>query len=389
MDAIENAFGDYVIYASGSNIKAKNLATGIIDYTSTDAATTFNNVFTALPNSGLVFVNRALYTINSDISWSANGAQLIGAGYDSGQSASLVTGTRLKFVGGSLTLSGRSARIDNMFLDGSNSSNTASDVLVIQGTRARLGSLYVWGRATGMNTVRLTGTSGSYLGSLKVDHVNIQSGGGSVATAALNMQYVTQSEFSEVTITGADTNGAIIDNSDNNHFSRFQCTSMTSTAGQNVLLGSDSSSAVYGNTFEYVAMTPDATHYGFVVNHPLTISSGQNPNRVRQYDNEGTLNILINNSAYGALVVEGIQKRRSDFTITTPAVPAGTTVGNAVQNTFSFDVEIFQTGGVGLHIIPLNGTDTTVYDTNYLRLQPGEKVYWATSAPSNWKWKGV
>lgn len=68
-------YGTYTIYKDSTTTYAKNMSTGVIDYSSTVSATVFNDVFSALPNGGVIFVKAGTYTINSTITATAKGIQ--------------------------------------------------------------------------------------------------------------------------------------------------------------------------------------------------------------------------------------------------------------------------------------------------------------------------
>jgi hypothetical protein len=80
------------------------------------------------------------------------------------------------------------------------------------------------------------------------------------------------------------------------------------------------------------------------------------------------------------------------FDTTTPAVPAAG-IGNAVTNTNTYPVSIYLTPASGsnvpgVHIIDQHGSDSAIGPPLYLKLRPGEKVYFAASAPGAWTWYG-
>ena len=77
------------------------------------------------------------------------------------------------------------------------------------------------------------------------------------------------------------------------------------------------------------------------------------------------------------------------FAITTPALPAAVGSTDAVTNTFPFAVRVFQAGESGTHIIDINGNDVLLpADPAEVTLDPGDKIYYATTVATSWKWYG-
>ena len=77
------------------------------------------------------------------------------------------------------------------------------------------------------------------------------------------------------------------------------------------------------------------------------------------------------------------------FSVATPTLPAATGSADAVTNTFPFSVRIYQTGESGTHIIDASGNDVTLpSDPPDLALDPGCKIYYATTVATSWKWYG-
>ncbi len=76
--------------------------------------------------------------------------------------------------------------------------------------------------------------------------------------------------------------------------------------------------------------------------------------------------------------------------ITTPALPAGIGLANAVQNNTGFTVMVNAAGFAGCHIIDETGTDILLpSDTTTVILPPLCKVYYATTIPTSWKWFAI
>jgi len=74
----------YVIFIDSDDenkIKARNGATGQIEFSGTDAATTINNAINALSNGGMVLIRAGAYIINSTIQLNHHGVQLVGEGF--------------------------------------------------------------------------------------------------------------------------------------------------------------------------------------------------------------------------------------------------------------------------------------------------------------------
>ena len=77
------------------------------------------------------------------------------------------------------------------------------------------------------------------------------------------------------------------------------------------------------------------------------------------------------------------------FSITTPALPAAIGSADAVTNTFPYAVWVFQAGESGTHIIDTNGNDVLLpADPAVVTLEPGDKIYYATTVATSWKWYG-
>ena len=74
---------------------------------------------------------------------------------------------------------------------------------------------------------------------------------------------------------------------------------------------------------------------------------------------------------------------------TTPAVPAGTGSGNAVANPNPYSVVVYQSGGVGTHIIDVFGIDSATGTDALVVLPPVCKIYYATTKPSAWAFFGL
>lgn len=80
------------------------------------------------------------------------------------------------------------------------------------------------------------------------------------------------------------------------------------------------------------------------------------------------------------------------FGLATPGVPGGTGSGNAVQNTFGTDVDVYlDSTQNGVHIIDWLGNDVALPGAGagverIVRLRYGEKIYFASAAPLAWRW---
>ena len=74
----------------------------------------------------------------------------------------------------------------------------------------------------------------------------------------------------------------------------------------------------------------------------------------------------------------------------TPSLPSGTGSGNAVTNQIGTPILIYQTGHVGVHVIDCWAQDTAIPgDPGVIYLQPDDRIYYATTIPSSWKWYRV
>ena len=117
---------------------------------------------------------------------------------------------------------------------------------------------------------------------------------------------------------------------------------------------------------------------------------------------EEPINVTSNASSYSLFVMPNtsgytnvtgkckiISGNPQGFGITTPALPTGTGSTNAVTNTFPFSVRVFQTGESGTHIVDNAGNDVLLpSNPNELTLEPGNKIYYATTVATSWKWYG-
>lgn len=73
-----------------------------------------------------------------------------------------------------------------------------------------------------------------------------------------------------------------------------------------------------------------------------------------------------------------------------PALPSGTGVSKAVNNANSYSVRIHQVGSAGTHIVDANGRDVALpSEPTEFTLDPGCKVYYATTVPTSWSWYGA
>ncbi len=97
--------------------------------------------------------------------------------------------------------------------------------------------------------------------------------------------------------------------------------------------------------------------------------------------NRYTPNPLTGATVYGEYPKVG-------WNIATPAVPAGTGAGNAVTNNTGYVVMVYVLTGtsVGTHIVDPSGTDKLVADDALQLLDPGAKIYYATTVPTTWLW---
>lgn len=80
----------------------------------------------------------------------------------------------------------------------------------------------------------------------------------------------------------------------------------------------------------------------------------------------------------------------------TPAVPVGTGSANAVRNRSNRPILICQVGAVGTHIIDSEGNNLSSaidaalgVDPVVVQLNPFERIYYATTVPSSWKFYGI
>ena len=102
--------------------------------------------------------------------------------------------------------------------------------------------------------------------------------------------------------------------------------------------------------------------------------------------NVNTAEINLGGSHSAAINCHGVNY--SGFGTFTPAVPA-TGAGNAVGNGNPYAVTVYLTGQNGTGIQDRAGTQVTVPgNPPAVRLGPGEKIYFITTAPSSWKWYG-
>ena len=105
--------------------------------------------------------------------------------------------------------------------------------------------------------------------------------------------------------------------------------------------------------------------------------------RIRYLELSGTTPIYSNN-AYG-----NIDNYPAGFAATTPSLPTGTGSANAVTNTNTYSIRVYQTGESGTHIIDPLGTDKALpTDVAEVTLDPGAKIYYATTVATGWLWYG-
>ena len=100
---------------------------------------------------------------------------------------------------------------------------------------------------------------------------------------------------------------------------------------------------------------------------------------------------LVNSSATTTLKVRvNNGYNPQGFAITTPSLPAATGSADAITNTFPFPVRVFQAGESGTHVIDSLGNDVLLpADPAEVTLDPGDKIYYATTVATSWKWYGV
>ena len=115
------------------------------------------------------------------------------------------------------------------------------------------------------------------------------------------------------------------------------------------------------------------------------------------YSSTTALNL---SNSYSNLIIKGLHSVTSTtnttnlpatgFALTTPALPAATGSADAVTNTFPFPVRVFQAGESGTHIVDSAGNDVLLpADPAEVTLDPGDKIYYATTVATSWRWYGV
>ena len=74
---------------------------------------------------------------------------------------------------------------------------------------------------------------------------------------------------------------------------------------------------------------------------------------------------------------------------TTPALPAATGSADAVQNENAYPVRVTMKGNAGTHITDPTADVLLPADPVEITLNPGQKIYFATTVPTAWAWFGV
>lgn len=80
------------------------------------------------------------------------------------------------------------------------------------------------------------------------------------------------------------------------------------------------------------------------------------------------------------------------MSVAQPAVPAGTGSGHTVLNPFTQKARIYPTSAtLGAHIVDVMGNDEATDNASLtpIVLDPGEGVYFTTTAPTTWLWYGM
>ena len=109
-----------------------------------------------------------------------------------------------------------------------------------------------------------------------------------------------------------------------------------------------------------------------------------------QFGTTGT--ILLSLADPYAITIRGVYNVSDmGFSISTPSLPSSTGTQNAVVNGFGISVKIYQDKSttLGTGIIDHSGNVATLYqDPEVITLEPGDKIFYSSAVPSNWKWYG-
>ena len=173
-------------------------------------------------------------------------------------------------------------------------------------------------------------------------------------------------------------------------FNVFDAVDISAVAGGTsigmLLKGNDSSHVPFNNTFNcFASSCPISTFTGqipygnIILNYDFIDSNHVLPSAIgicgtAQYIAAGTLfSSTFGYAAYG-------------WNNGTPSIPSGTGSGNYVQNTNAYPVTIYQTGGLGVHLVDTHSNDLQIGGMATYRLLQGEKTYFATTIPTSWAW---
>ncbi len=333
-------------------------------------------------NGGTLYFPQGEYAITSNITTGAN-TTIVGAGWSSTQANPAVSSVLRLSNNCTFALGGPFCSIDNMQVDGSTNTG-AGDILAIAGDNPHIGRLFVWGSPTACG-VHFAGTSSSGIADGTVDLLVVEEG-----CPAILLTYTTQCHFGLLNSVAAYNQGVVLDNSDNNSFSHLHITNMNGSNSTLLTIGTSSSSQSYGERIDYADLTGASGFTAIEVNYMPNILGAEDINSIGHLHVEGSVTeFAFNNSSYGSLRVGMMDRLSVGWATPTPSLPAAIGSANAVQNTNPYSVEIYQSGGIGTHIVDMRTLDNGVPDQPVIRLDPGDKVYFATTIPSSWRWKGL
>ena len=265
-----------------------------------------------------------------------------------------------------------------------------TDNMVWAGSKFVIDDIWVRGTNDGAITVQFKGEPGNVVSGGYCGRMIIHTG-----SPALRFEETTQNTFMKITITNSDENAVQFSETDNMHIGHLHIASMKPSAGAHVIRFGDDGSEGQSNgvNIDYLAVALLANYTVFEINHPL--SGVQNYNFVRYARIAGLSTgdgmVTFNNDSETNLRIQHGSQNDVGFNITTPSVPAGIAVGNAVVNATAQTIRVYQDADAdGTHIIDFDGNDILLnQDPTWFILEPGEKAYYATAVPTTWKWYAV
>ena len=165
-----------------------------------------------------------------------------------------------------------------------------------------------------------------------------------------------------------------------------------------VSLWAGNTSTFYGSVkiHDNILYSPSTSDYLYEIDSPNTTNT-MSIDSLEVYENTllGSTSYFVNKQSIAVTIAKqssthNIGYNPQGFAITTPALPAAVGSADAVTNTFPFVVRIFQAGESGTHVVDNAGNDVLLpADPAEVTLDPGDKIYYATTVATSWKWYGV